>query len=76
MSALLRQTQERQSRLMAHQHLGLAEIQQAAGVGELFDTLMVFENYPVDRAGLAGRPAAGSSSAGSRATMRRIIRWR
>ena len=53
LSALLRQTQERQSALMAHQHLGLAEIQQAAGLGELFDTLMVFENYPVDRQGLA-----------------------
>src|SRR6478736_586491 len=54
LSALLRQTQDSQSRLMAHQHLGLAEIQQAAGVGDLFDTLLVFENYPVDRAGLAG----------------------
>ena len=53
LSALLRQTQDSQSRLMAHQHLGLAEIQQAAGVGDLFDTLLVFENYPVDRAGLA-----------------------
>ena len=40
---------------MAHQHIGLAEIQQAAGLGELFDTLMVFENYPVDRAGLAAQ---------------------
>ena len=58
LSDLLRQTQDRQSRLMAHQHVGLAEIQQAAGVGELFDTLMVFENYPVDRAGLAA-PAGG-----------------
>ena len=38
---------------MAHQHIGLAEIQQAAALGELFDTLLVFENYPVDRAGLA-----------------------
>ena len=50
---LLRQTQQRQSELMAHQHIGLAEIQQAAGLGELFDTLLVFENYPVDRAALA-----------------------
>ena len=58
LSDLLRQTQDRQSRLMAHQHVGLAEIQQAAGVGELFDTLLVFENYPVDRAGLAA-PAGG-----------------
>ena len=24
-------------------------------MGELFDTLVVFENYPVDRAGLAAR---------------------
>ncbi len=34
---------------MAHQHLGLAEIQALAGLGELFDTLIVFENYPVER---------------------------
>ena len=61
LSALLRQTQDSQSRLMAHQHLGLAEIQQAAGVGDLFDTLLVFENYPVDRAGLA---AAGLGTTG------------
>ena len=46
--ALIRDLQERQSRLMAHQHLGLAEIQTLAGLGELFDTLTVFENYPVD----------------------------
>ena len=38
---------------MAHQHLGLAEIQRLAGLGELFDTLVVFENYPVDRGSLA-----------------------
>ena len=37
---------------MAHQHLGLAEIQSLAGLGELFDTLVVFENYPVDQAAL------------------------
>src|SRR5262249_45549243 len=37
-----------QSRLMTHQHVGLAEIQALAGVGELFDTLTVFENYPLD----------------------------
>ena len=51
---LLREMQQRQSQLMAHQHAGLAEIQKLAGIGELFDTLVVFENYPVDRAGLAG----------------------
>ena len=50
---LLRQVQASQSRLMEHQHLGLAEVQGLAGLGELFDTLVVFENYPVDRAGLS-----------------------
>ena len=43
---LLAELQEAQSRLMAHQHLGLAEIQGLAGLGELFDTLVVSENYP------------------------------
>ena len=47
--ALLREVQERQSQLTPHQHLGLADIQELTGVGELFDTLMVFENYPVDK---------------------------
>src|SRR4051812_49741913 len=50
---LLRQVQASQSRLMEHQHLGLAEVQGLAGLGELFDTLVVFENYPVDHAGLS-----------------------
>ncbi|NJQ03962.1 AMP-binding protein, partial [Streptomyces sp. PLAI1-29] len=43
---LLRRIQERQSALIAHQHLGLAEIQGIAGPGAGFDTLMVYENYP------------------------------
>src|SRR5262249_23273662 len=49
LTALFKQVQGSQSRLMAHQHRGLSEIQSAAGSGELFDTLFVFENYPVDR---------------------------
>ena len=48
---LLAEVQDGQSRLIAHQHLGLAEIQRLAGIGELFDTLVGFENYPVDRTG-------------------------
>ncbi|MFJ8141727.1 non-ribosomal peptide synthase/polyketide synthase [Streptomyces sp. NPDC096013] len=46
-TALLNRLQDEQSRLIAHQHLGLADIQRAAGLGELFDTLVVFESYPV-----------------------------
>ncbi|WP_274599393.1 condensation domain-containing protein [Streptomyces sp. So13.3] len=40
--------QDEQSRLTAHHHLGLARIQQLAGLGDLFDTSVVFENYPWD----------------------------
>ncbi|MFG1604806.1 amino acid adenylation domain-containing protein, partial [Actinoplanes sp. NPDC049265] len=46
-AAALRDLQDGQARLMDHQHLGLAQIQRAAGPGELFDTLTVFENYPL-----------------------------
>ncbi|SBT41188.1 non-ribosomal peptide synthetase [Micromonospora narathiwatensis] len=47
-SAVLAGLQERQTALQPHQHLGLPDIQRLAGHGELFDTLVVFENYPVD----------------------------
>ena len=74
--ALLQETQDSQSRLIAHQHLGLAEIQGLTGLGELFDTLVVFENYPVDRGGLAaGERPAGCVSPMSAGTMPRIIPW-
>ncbi|GAB2609636.1 hypothetical protein GCM10027168_48270 [Streptomyces capparidis] len=44
---VLTRLQREQAELLDHQHLGLAEIQRAAGLGgELFDTLVVFENYP------------------------------
>ncbi|NGO49569.1 condensation domain-containing protein, partial [Streptomyces ureilyticus] len=39
--------QEEQSRLSDHQYLGLTDIQGLVGEGELFDTLYVFENYPI-----------------------------
>ncbi|MCZ4612098.1 amino acid adenylation domain-containing protein, partial [Streptomyces sp. Lzd4kr] len=43
---MLKALQTRQSALIAHQHLGLAEIQRLGGAGAVFDTLVVFENYP------------------------------
>jgi amino acid adenylation domain-containing protein/non-ribosomal peptide synthase protein (TIGR01720 family) len=52
--ALFAHLQDRQSRLIAHQHLSLAEIQTSAGINPLFDTLLVFENYPVDRKAISG----------------------
>src|SRR5262249_55900385 len=50
---LLQRVQDAQSAMLAHQHVGLAEIQAQAGLGELFDTLTVFENYPVESGALS-----------------------
>ena len=72
--ALLREVQDSQSRLMAHQHLGLAEIQSLAGLGELFDTLVVFENYPVDRGSSCGRCRRAAADRRRAGTTPRIIR--
>ncbi len=51
----LRRLQDETTRLLDHQHLGLADVQRVAGHGELFDTVTVVENWPetlpVDRAG-------------------------
>ncbi|MFD5746082.1 amino acid adenylation domain-containing protein [Streptomyces sp. NPDC127033] len=35
-------------RLLGHEHLGPAAVEEAAGSGSLFDTLLVFENYPLE----------------------------
>ncbi|WP_063806619.1 non-ribosomal peptide synthetase [Streptomyces regalis] len=56
--AFLRRLQDEQSRLMDHLHLGLTEIQRLAGAGDLFDTLLVFENYPIDDAAVAEAEAS------------------
>ncbi|WP_333770196.1 amino acid adenylation domain-containing protein, partial [Streptomyces sp. IBSBF 2435] len=48
---LLERLQAEQGALLDHQHLGLAEVQRVAGLagaGELFDTLVVVENYPAE----------------------------
>ncbi|MFF4603842.1 amino acid adenylation domain-containing protein [Streptomyces sp. NPDC001339] len=45
---LLAGLQERQSALMPYEHVGLAEIQNRVGLGELFDTVLLFENFPLD----------------------------
>ncbi|MEU1438840.1 amino acid adenylation domain-containing protein [Streptomyces sp. NPDC005786] len=57
LESLLARMQQEQSALLGHQHLGLSEIQQIGGVGALFDTAMVFENYPLDVAALAAASA-------------------
>ncbi|MCL2533503.1 MAG: amino acid adenylation domain-containing protein, partial [Nocardiaceae bacterium] len=46
---LLDRIQREQTALLDHHHLGLADIQKATGPAVAFDTLTVFESYPVDR---------------------------
>ncbi|MEV0251252.1 amino acid adenylation domain-containing protein [Nocardia sp. NPDC050712] len=55
---LLKRLQAEQVSLLESHHLGLAEIQRVAGAGELFDSLLAYESYPVDADGL--RQAYGS----------------
>ncbi|WP_051838452.1 amino acid adenylation domain-containing protein [Streptomyces sp. NRRL WC-3742] len=44
----LTRLQAEQSELLAHQHVSLTDVQQLAGHNELFDTTLVYQNYPVD----------------------------
>ncbi|MFD0365698.1 amino acid adenylation domain-containing protein [Nocardia sp. GCM10030253] len=49
---LLARVHHEQAALLEHHMLGLNDIQAAAGSGQLFDTTIVFESYPVDAAAL------------------------
>ncbi|SOX53887.1 non-ribosomal peptide synthase/polyketide synthase, partial [Mycobacterium ahvazicum] len=53
-SGLLNQLQSAHNHTLEHQHLALADIQRVTGHDQLFDTLFVFENYPIDVAALLG----------------------
>ncbi|MFE6404521.1 amino acid adenylation domain-containing protein, partial [Streptomyces alboflavus] len=64
---VLKDTQERQAALLDHHYVGLADIQQSTGLSSLFDSLVVFESYPIDRGGLDdANTAAGLSVVGIR----------
>ncbi|MEU7765421.1 amino acid adenylation domain-containing protein [Nocardia sp. NPDC049190] len=52
LDGLLRRLQAEQAALIDHHYLGLSDIQETIGVEGLFDTLVVFESFPVDREGL------------------------
>ncbi|MHC6625471.1 amino acid adenylation domain-containing protein [Streptomyces globosus] len=62
LAGLLARVQDEHAGLLDHQHLGLADIQRLAGGGELFDTLVVFENFPT------GDPSHGTDPGGLRIT--------
>ena len=51
---LLEQLQRAHNDTLEHQHLALTEIHRATGHNQLFDTLFVYENYPIDTTTLSG----------------------
>ena len=51
--ALLTTLQGEQADLMDHHYVGLTDIQRVAGIGAQFDSLVVFESYPVDKEAIA-----------------------
>ncbi|WSG61650.1 amino acid adenylation domain-containing protein [Nocardia sp. NBC_01730] len=53
LAQLLRRIHTEQATLLDYHHLGLARIQQMAGPGAMFDTVTVFESYPIDSTGLS-----------------------
>jgi glycopeptidolipid biosynthesis protein len=51
---LLEQLQSSYTETLEHQYLGLNEIHRITGHDQLFDTMFVYENYPIDTAALSG----------------------
>ncbi|WP_442791742.1 amino acid adenylation domain-containing protein [Mycolicibacterium sp. ND9-15] len=51
---LLDQLQRAHNDTIDHQHLALSEIHRIIGCEQLFDTLFVYENYPIDTAAMSG----------------------
>ena len=56
---LLDQLQSAHNDTLEHQHLALSEIHRVTGHDQLFDTLFVYENYPIDSAALSGERRVG-----------------
>ena len=51
---LLDQLQSAHNHTLEHQHLALPEMHRLTGHDQLFDTLFVYENYPIDTAAVSG----------------------
>ncbi|MGW6554595.1 amino acid adenylation domain-containing protein, partial [Streptomyces sp. NPDC055051] len=67
LGTLLGRVQDEHAALLDHHHLGLADIQRLAGGGELFDTLVVVENFP------SGDPAPGREPGALRVTGTEVL---
>src|SRR5262249_26218518 len=59
LAALMTGLQRRQAALLDHHHHRLADIQRGTGLNALFDTVIGFESYPIDRSGIR---AAGADA--------------
>jgi glycopeptidolipid biosynthesis protein len=53
-ASLLDQLQGAYTDTLEHQHIALNEVHRATGHDQLFDTVFVYENYPIDTAALLG----------------------
>ncbi|KUH89631.1 non-ribosomal peptide synthetase [Mycobacterium sp. GA-1999] len=65
-SDLIDQLQAAHNNLLEHQHLALSDIHRITGHQRLFDTLFVYENYPVDAAAVLGNHELAVTGASSR----------
>ncbi|AFM18251.1 non-ribosomal peptide synthase/amino acid adenylation enzyme [Mycolicibacterium chubuense NBB4] len=65
---LLAQLQTAYNHTLEHQHLALTEITHAAGHDRLFDTVFVFENYPMESGALLGNGLAITDIRGHEST--------
>nr|WP_083341803.1 non-ribosomal peptide synthetase [Mycobacterium talmoniae] len=63
---LLGQLQSSHGNTLDHQHLGLTEIHRITGHDQLFDTVFVYENYPVDTVAFSGTDGLAISEYTSR----------
>jgi mycobactin peptide synthetase MbtF len=57
-----RSVQRTAAMLREHSHLGHAQLRAIGGVGEMFDTLLVYENFPMDGLSAGGELTAGEAT--------------
>ncbi len=67
LAQVLTDLQDRQAVLLDHHHYSLADIQKSTGLATLFDTIVGFESYPIDRDALT-QPIDDSGFTISRST--------
>src|SRR6202000_1048612 len=63
---LLDQLHNAHNQTLDHQHLALSEIHRLTGHDQLFDTLFVYENYPIDTAAPLGADGVAVTAGSNR----------